>query len=124
MSFTMNCKFMIPGLPVRFDPGSPLFQAIPLRRNVCADLETAHVSYQKLADSPEMTKAYNDWHHSRQQFHEEKARGEVRPDGWQKDYFHGRDATGREVAPDHRTKVVPPPCGSVLPRPDAGAGTV
>ena len=55
-----------------------------------------------------MTKAYNDWHLSRKQFHEEKARGEVRPDGWQKDYFHGRDASGREVAPDHRTKVVPP----------------
>lgn len=108
MSFTMNWKIMIPGLPVRFDAGVPLFQAIPLRSNVCADLETAQVSYQNLDDNPEMAKAYNDWHLSRRQFHEEKARGEVRPDGWQKDYFKGRDVTGREVAPDHRTKVIPP----------------
>ncbi len=108
MSFTMNWKIMTPGVPVRFDFGMPLFQAIPLAGNVCADLERAAVSYQKLSEDPEMTRLYEEWHLSRKQFHEEKARGEVRADGWQKDYFQGRDATGREAAPDHRTKVKPP----------------
>ncbi len=108
MSFTMNWKLMTPGVPVRFDFGAPLFQAIPLAGNVCADLETAAVSYQKLSEDPEMTRLYEEWHLSRKRFHEEKARGEIRADGWQKDYFQGRDATGREAAPDHRTKVKPP----------------
>ena len=30
MSFTMNWKIMMPDQPVRFEPGEPLFQAIPL----------------------------------------------------------------------------------------------
>ena len=39
MSFTMNWKIMMPNQPVRFELGEPLFQAIPLASNVCADLE-------------------------------------------------------------------------------------
>jgi hypothetical protein len=108
MSFTMNWKIMIPDVPVRFETTDPLFQIIPLLSNVCADLETASVSYRHLGDDPELTRSYHDWHNSRRQFHELKARGEVKPDEWQKDYFHGRDMSGREVAPDHRTKVKPP----------------
>jgi hypothetical protein len=108
MSFTMNWKVPIPNRPVRFDFGEPLFQAIPLISNVCADLETASVNYRRLIDEPEMLAQYNDWHHARREFHELKARGEVKGDDWQKDYFLGRDMTGREVAPDHRTKVKAP----------------
>ena len=59
MSFTMNWKIMVPNQPVRFDQGEPLFQAIPLASNICADLETADVSYQKLADDPELYRAYH-----------------------------------------------------------------
>ena len=51
MSFTMNWKLMIPGLPVRFEVGEPLFQAIPLVSNICQDLEDASVSYQRLSDN-------------------------------------------------------------------------
>ena len=40
-----------PAGPVRI--GEPLFQAIPLVSNVCADLEGASVTYQKLTDDPE-----------------------------------------------------------------------
>ena len=54
MSFTMNYKLMIPNLPVRFEVGEPLFQAIPLVSNVCSDLEGASVSFQRLADDPEL----------------------------------------------------------------------
>jgi hypothetical protein len=108
MSFTMNWKVMRPGETVRFNAGEPLFQVIPLVSNVCADLEEADVQYRRLNDDPEVQRAYVEWQTGRNAFHQQKAAGQVRPDGWQKDYFHGRDASGREVAPDHRTKVTPP----------------
>ena len=52
MSFTMNWKIMNVGEPVRFEMGEPLFQAIPLLSNACADLEGASVTYKKLDDDP------------------------------------------------------------------------
>lgn len=108
MSFTMNYKIMKPGEPVRFDVGEPLFQAIPLVGNVCADLEKASVTYQKLSEDPEVSRSYQEWHDGRRRFHEQKAMGDIRGDDWQKDYFQGRDAIGREAPPDHMTKVRPP----------------
>ena len=80
MSFTMNWKIMVPNEPVRFDQGEPLFQAIPLLSNVCADLENADVSYQKLTDDPELHHAYSEWDQGRRRFHDQKAAGEVKPD--------------------------------------------
>jgi Family of unknown function (DUF6065) len=108
MSFTMNWKFTASGVMSRFEAGEPLFQAIPLVGNVCRDLERAHVTYEKLCENPEMLEAYNEWHDGRKQFHEDMARGNVRSDGWQKDYFHARGAAGQQVAAEHITKVVPP----------------
>jgi hypothetical protein len=108
MSFTMNWKVMRPHEPVRFNVGEPLFQAIPMAGNVCADLEGAVVRYARLSDDPSIARSYLEWQQGRNQFHQQKAAGEVRPDGWQKDYFHGQDASGRGAAPDHRTKVSPP----------------
>ncbi len=95
MSFTMNWKIVMPNQPVRFDLGEPLFQAIPLVSNVCADLEAASVTYQRLGDDPEVYRAYQDGIRDGGNFHDQKARGDVKPDDWQKDYFHGRDALGR-----------------------------
>jgi hypothetical protein len=108
MSFTMNWKLMTPYVPVRFEAGEPLFQVIPLISNACADLEGADVTFQKLADDPEVAESYNQWHDSRKRFHTQKAQGDVKPDEWQKDYFHGRDALGHEAPFDHMTKVRPP----------------
>lgn len=108
MSFTMNYKLMRPGEPVRFEVGEPLFQAIPLISNACADLEGAVVTYQKLTEDPDVYRSYQEWHDGRRRFHEQKAQGEVRADDWQKDYFQGRDAVGREAPPDHMTKVKSP----------------
>ena len=56
------------------------------------------VTYTKLWENAEVSKAYHEWHNARQMFHQQKARGEVKPDDWQKDYFQGRDAGGREAA--------------------------
>ncbi len=108
MSFTMNYKVMTPDRPVRFEQGEPLFQAIPLMNNICADLEGALVSYQKLADDPELERAYQEWDRSRKQFHDQKIKGEVKPDEWQRDYFQGHDASGREAMTYHMVKIKPP----------------
>ncbi len=108
MSFTMNYKLMIPHYPVRFEAGEPLFQAIPIVSNICSDLEKSAVSFQHLADDPELYKAYHEWDKGRREFHQQKVRGEVRPDGWQRDYFQGRDAVGRLAETQHMTKVRPP----------------
>ncbi len=108
MSFTMNWKIMHPDQPVRFELGEPLFQAIPLRSNVCADLENALVSYQKLSDNPELHRAYQEWDQGRRRFHDQKVSGDVKPNGWQKDYFQGRDGTGQPTATHHMTKVTAP----------------
>jgi hypothetical protein len=127
MSFTMNWKIMVPDQPVRFDMGEPLFQAIPLLSNVCADLETAEVSYQKLTDNPDLHRAYREWDQGRRRFHDQKASGEVNPTDWQKDYFQGRDAEGREFGTYHMTKVKPPrvrgiPTATKSPAPASSGG--
>jgi hypothetical protein len=108
MSFTMNWKIMRPNDPVRFEVGEPLFQAIPLLNNACSDLEGASISYRKLDDDPDVARSYREWDRSRTQFTQRSKAGDTRPDEWQKDYFLGRDASGRSAAPVHMTKVKPP----------------
>src|SRR5262249_45928234 len=105
MSFTMNWKLTMPHMSIRFEAGEPLLQVIPLISNVCNDIEDAAVTYQRLADNPEVARAYQDWHDGRRQFHQMKSEGEVSPDDWQKDYFQGRDAIRKDYAPEHKTKV-------------------
>jgi hypothetical protein len=109
MSFTMNWKITVPHMTVRFEAGEPLLQIIPIASNVCNDIEDAKVTYQRLADDPAVSRAYQDWHDGRRDFHLKKKQGEVSPDGWQKDYFHGKDAIRHDYAPEHKTKVTPPP---------------
>ena len=108
MSFTMNWKIISPHQAVRFEVGEPLLQENPVLFNVCADIEAASVTYQKLADNPELYRTYLEWDQGRRRFHEQKAAGEVKPDDWQKDYFQGRDAVGQETTSKHMTKVKPP----------------
>ena len=125
MSFTMNWKLMKPGLPTRFEVGQPLFQAIPLLSNVCSEIEGASVTYKKLDDDPEVAQLYGEWDRSRRRFMERSKAGELKPDDWQRDYFLGRDASGRQAAPVHMTKVKPPKVsytGTAAP-PSAGNGT-
>lgn len=108
MSFTMNWKVMRPGQPVRFEAGEPLFQAIPLSTNLCADIERAKVAYKRLSDDPELTRAYGEWDESRKGFMQRSKAGQVAPDAWQKDYFYGRDAMGNTAFPSHMNKLKPP----------------
>ena len=108
-SFTMNYKLTEPCEPIRFEAGEPLAQFIPLAGDVCSDLERADVTYRRLIDDPDTYAKYTQWSNARNQFHEAKRQGVVRPDEWQKDYFLGRDLAG-EAAPttQHKTKLRPP----------------
>jgi hypothetical protein len=108
MSFTMNWKLTAPHQTVRFEFGEPLFQAIPLVSNVCADLERASVSYHKLGDNPDLDHAYQEWRQSRDWFHVGKANGQLKPDDWQKDYFQGKGPAQQVATSRHMTKVKPP----------------
>jgi LPS sulfotransferase NodH len=108
MSFTMNWKVMRSDQPIRFEAGDPLFQVIPVLGNACSDLEHSSVVYRKLDDDPEIARAYREWDQSRSRFTARSKAGELKPDDWQRDYFLGRDAAGRHVAPAHMTKVKPP----------------
>ncbi len=108
MSFTMNWKLTAPGIPVRFDQGEPILQAIPIGVNIGDQLESANVRYMKLAEDREVFDAYHKWHVARSKFHELKRTGEVGQNDWQKDYFQGKDIFGREVASGHKTKLTPP----------------
>lgn len=107
-SFTMNWKLMAPGVPVCFEVGEPLFQAIPLAADVCRDLEGATIREGKLSDNPEVAKLYHQWSDARQDFHRRKAEGLVAPDAWQKEYFQGRDPLGQPAAAAHTTRIQPP----------------
>ena len=118
MSFTMNWKVIMPNVPVRFEAGEPLFQAIPLANNICADLEESSVSYQKLSDNPELLRAYQEWDQARRRFHDQKVTGDIKPNSWQKDYFQGRDAIGQAAPSYHMTKVTPPHVIIVPPAPE------
>lgn len=108
MSFTMNWKITRPGMTIRFDVGEPLFQIIPLMGNVGRDLENATVTYQKLSTNPQIEREFTEWREGRTKFHQQKAAGEVSPDGWQKDYFRGHTPAEGGVVAGHMTKVIPP----------------
>jgi hypothetical protein len=117
MSFTMNWRLTRPGLQVRFDVGEPLFQVIPLVSNLCRDLERAEVTYQKLDTNPQLAAEYNAWREGRSKFHQLKRAGQVKPDGWQKDYFRGEAATGNAAPSGHMTRVAPPNIEFKTPKP-------
>src|SRR6185295_10805797 len=65
MSFTMNWQLLKANEEVRFERGEPIFQAIPLARNPCLDLEQATVVYRRLDDDPVVASEYRTWVESR-----------------------------------------------------------
>ena len=98
MSFTMNWKIMIPNKPVRFEMGEPLFQAIPLveQRLRGPGRRVGHLS--EADDDPELSAPTRNGTRAAGSSTSRRPAGEVKPDDWQKDYFQGRDAIGREAA--------------------------
>ncbi|HVY62608.1 MAG TPA: DUF6065 family protein, partial [Planctomycetota bacterium] len=108
MSFTMNWKILRAGEPVRFDRDEPIFQAIPLARNPCADIEGARVVYRRIDDDPEIARSYKEWAASRFKLQAQQRAGEVPIRQWQMHYFHGVEPTGEKAPTEHFTRVNPP----------------
>ncbi len=100
-SFTMNWKITQPGMIVSFHRGEPICMIIPFLRNM---LETCQVQRLPLDRNEELDNAYRAWSANRDAFHKSVARreSEAVAQGWQKDYFQGRDP-GADKFPEHQT---------------------
>jgi uncharacterized protein DUF6065 len=103
-TFTMNWLFTRQGAPVRFEKDEPFCHIFPLRRG---DVERFEPEFRPQTDTPELKIQRDAWEASRLQFNADLTHpdSKAKADKWQKLYYHGLDMQGRDIAPDHRTKV-------------------
>jgi hypothetical protein len=103
-AFTMNWLFTRTHAPVRFEKGEPFCHIFPLRRG---DVESFQPSFRPLTDNPALKIQHDSWSASRDQFNTDLKRSgtQAQDDRWQKRYYHGLDMEGRNIAPDHRTRI-------------------
>ncbi|MBI3678721.1 MAG: hypothetical protein HY243_19085 [Proteobacteria bacterium] len=104
-TFTMNWKFTRPGAVVSFEKGEPFCHFFPIRRG---EIEAFDPRVASLSENPELLQQHERWEESRKAFIEDlKTMGSVaQEERWQKLYYQGRDADGKEVkTADHRTRV-------------------
>jgi hypothetical protein len=104
--FTMNWKFTRPECRVRFEKEEPFCMVVPSRRG---EFELFEPEIRHVRADPAAAQGWKAWVGSREQLHVRKFLGlhsseyEQDLDAWEKDYFRGRGADGRE-APEHETK--------------------
>lgn len=103
-SFTMNWRFTEPMRVVRFEKGDPICQLLPVR---LADIEAMEPELLHISDDPELDRQHRQFSQSRTQFNadllvEGSAASE---DGWQKQYFQGRQPDGTRADAAHFTKL-------------------
>jgi hypothetical protein len=104
-TFTMNWMFTRPGTVVKFEPGEPFCHFFPVKRG---EVEAFQPRLIPLSANVELQQQYDAWNISRTKFNEEvKVPGSAaREEKWQKLYYRGLDASGREVkSVDHRTRL-------------------
>ncbi|MBI1310270.1 hypothetical protein GC176_03105 [bacterium] len=102
-TFTMNWKLTAPNEMVRFERGEPICMIVPFPRN-CLDRVLPEV--QLLSMNPALEADHKRWSADRDDFHRRIAARdpEALAQGWQKDYFQGRDP-GRPAVDMHQTKL-------------------
>lgn len=102
-TFTMNWKLTKPDEMVRFERGEPICMIVPIPRYLLSEL---HPKKLPLADSSKEHDGFYRWSHDRDEFHRKIETGdrETIKQGWQRDYFQGRDP-GTEAYPEHQTKL-------------------
>jgi len=102
-TFTMNWIMTRPYHTVTFTKGEPICMVIPQRRG---EIENVKPIIGSIADQPDLNHRYSRWSRSRKAFISALASGvkEVVRQGWQRDYFLGRDADGQE-APEHQMRL-------------------
>jgi hypothetical protein len=104
--FTMNWKVTRPHCAVRFEKDEPFCMIVPSRRG---EFEAFAPEIRHVRDDPPTARGWKQWLESREELHVRKFLGlhsgeyEQDLDAWEKDYFRGRGADGRE-APEHDTK--------------------
>jgi Family of unknown function (DUF6065) len=103
-TFTMNWLFTRQGAPVRFEKDEPFCHIFPLRRG---DVESVVPEFRQQTENPQLKIQRDAWEASRLQFNADLSHpdSKAKADKWQKRYYHGLDMEGRDIAPDHRTKV-------------------
>jgi hypothetical protein len=99
----MNWIMTRPYHTVTFAKGEPICMVIPQRRG---EIEQVRPVIGSIADSPDLNRRYRKWSQSRKAFISALASGvkEAARQGWQRDYFLGRDADG-QVAPEHQMRL-------------------
>lgn len=104
-TFTMNWKFTRPGTVVTFEKGEPFCHIFPVKRGEC---EAFAPRKTLLRDNAELSRQQELWNKSRSEFMKELPIVGTRAneEGWQKLYYRGLDAEGKDVtSADHRTRV-------------------
>ncbi len=102
-TFTMNWKFTRPNHLVRFRPGEPICQIVPIQRHFAEQMEPI---VRSIRDEPELAQAYFTWHDSRDRFiHDLRIDGsDAQKQSWQHEYFTGLQAEGTTFE-EHQTKL-------------------
>ena len=102
-TFTMNWKITRAHEAVRFERGEPICMLVPYPRELLNSLIPV---IQPLSDNAKLESEYKQWSHDRDEFHRllaERDAVAIRQ-GWQKDYFQGRDP-GKERFDGHQTRL-------------------
>jgi hypothetical protein len=104
--FTMNWKVTRAQCTVRFEKDEAFCMIVPSRRG---ELEAFAPEIRHVREDPPTARGWKQWLQSREELHVRKFLGlhsgdyEQDLDAWEKDYFKGRGADGRD-APEHDTK--------------------
>jgi hypothetical protein len=103
-TFTMNWRFTRSYRWVRFEAGEPICFFFPVRRGY---LEEITPSLVPMAADPELLDQFKTWSRSRDEFHARMVREppQAASDRWQKHYYRGVDAVGRQGSDDHQSKL-------------------
>ena len=98
-TFTMNWKLTRPNAPVEFSKGEPICMIVPVPRGLAESLDARQMP---LTANPELMTSYELWQNDRESFLEQLYNREetATKQGWQKDYFKGKNPFGDPSAGD------------------------
>lgn len=103
-TFTMNWRFTRPDHWVHFAAGEPICFFFPVQRGLLDDIDPAMAPIEA---EPDLLHRFQEWSRGRDSFVLQMA-DQPPPapaDRWQKHYYRGVDASGKEGIADHRTRL-------------------
>jgi hypothetical protein len=103
-TFTMNWRFTRPCQWIHFDALEPICFLFPVER---AAIEAFAPKFEPLEGDPATMERFRAWSGARDEFHQHMMTNPPHEpaDRWQKHYYRGVDASGQNLAKDHRTKL-------------------